>query len=240
MRKIIRAALFFIFFVVPGANAVDVDDVQTQIFDVSCATAGCHNGTTFPNLSPGVAFGNIVNVGSNQSALLLIEPFDADNSYLVQKVEGTHSVGSAMPIGTPLSSSLQQVLRDWVEQGALETEASSDPDSDSDGISDSSDNCPNNANADQLDTDGDGQGNVCDSDDDGDGVSDSNDAFPLDGSESADSDGDGIGDNADTDSISTAHAYLMTTQSGANQTWLHIINSATGPQQFTGTLYNRD
>ncbi len=50
-----------------------------------------------------------------------------------------------------------------------------------------------------LDTDLDGLGNVCDDDDDADGVSDSDDAFPLDGDETADNDADGIGDIADTD-----------------------------------------
>ena len=47
-----------------------------------------------------------------------------------------------------------------------------DNDADDDGVIDSADNCPNDANADQLDTDTDGAGNACDSDDDGDGVSD--------------------------------------------------------------------
>ncbi len=62
------------------------------------------------------------------------------------------------------------------------------------------DNCASVANADQLNTDGDSYGNVCDSDDDNDGVVDTSDVFPLDPTESADSDGDGIGDNADVDS----------------------------------------
>ncbi|WP_197496149.1 IPT/TIG domain-containing protein, partial [Maribacter hydrothermalis] len=44
-----------------------------------------------------------------------------------------------------------------------------DEDADSDGIKDSIDNCPAIANADQLDTDSDGAGNVCDTDDDNDG-----------------------------------------------------------------------
>lgn len=53
------------------------------------------------------------------------------------------------------------------------------PDADSDTVPDSTDNCPVNANADQLNSDGDAQGNVCDPDDDNDGRADLKDACPL-------------------------------------------------------------
>lgn len=69
-----------------------------------------------------------------------------------------------------------------------EFSANTDPnnaDTDSDAIQDDTDNCPAMANADQLDTDGDTMGNVCDADDDNDGVVDSQDAFPLDASRSS-------------------------------------------------------
>lgn len=59
-------------------------------------------------------------------------------------------------------------------------------DADRDGAIDDSDNCVNDSNTDQLDTDKDGQGDVCDSDDDGDGVADSSDQYPLDASKSKD------------------------------------------------------
>jgi uncharacterized delta-60 repeat protein len=71
-------------------------------------------------------------------------------------------------------------------------------DLDYDGIENAIDNCVSVSNADQLNTDGDSEGNACDSDDDDDGVDDITDAFPLDATEFVDTDGDGIGDNADT------------------------------------------
>jgi hypothetical protein len=72
-----------------------------------------------------------------------------------------------------------------------------DEDSDGDGYPDSIDNCPN-IPGDQLDSDGDGQGNPCDSDDDDDGIADKDDNCTVhDNPDQADSDGDGYGDACD-------------------------------------------
>jgi hypothetical protein len=77
------------------------------------------------------------------------------------------------------------------------------PDSDDDGYLDSDDNCPSDANADQLDSDGDGTGDVCDvcpndalDDDDGDGWCGDIDLCPdiYNPSDNSDTNDDGIGD----------------------------------------------
>jgi uncharacterized protein YkwD len=68
-------------------------------------------------------------------------------------------------------------------------------DTDTDGLNDDVDNCPDAANGDQLDTDGDGQGDACDNDDDNDGLDDgaetgTHGTNPL----KADTDNDGMDD----------------------------------------------
>jgi hypothetical protein len=80
-------------------------------------------------------------------------------------------------------------------------------DTDSDGVCDEQDNCVTTANADQADSDGDGQGDACDAcpldpqnDVDGDGVCGNVDNCPATANaDQADTDHDGIGDACDSD-----------------------------------------
>jgi hypothetical protein len=73
-------------------------------------------------------------------------------------------------------------------------------DSDGDGVSDDADNCPEVANANQADLDGDEVGDACDPDVDGDEVANEADNCPLDANrDQADTDGDGAGDACDGD-----------------------------------------
>lgn len=70
-------------------------------------------------------------------------------------------------------------------------------DDDSDGIPDEDDNCPHTTNPDQADSDGDGQGNVCDPDDDNDGWDDEKEFNEGTSPTNPDTDGDGSSDPND-------------------------------------------
>jgi len=71
-------------------------------------------------------------------------------------------------------------------------------DTDGDGVTDTTDNCPDVANANQRDTDADGEGDACDGDDDADQVPDEDDNCPLIANPSQlDTDGDRLGDACD-------------------------------------------
>jgi hypothetical protein len=107
-----------------GGSGATFSQVQSQIFTASCAFSGCHGGSSPAqgmNLTAGSAYANIVNVPSNEQPTLdRIEPNDPAASYMYLKVTGDPSiVGSQMPLdGQPLSQSLIDLLRDWIERGA--------------------------------------------------------------------------------------------------------------------------
>ncbi len=112
------------------------------------------------------------------------------------------------------------------------------PDIDADGISDAQDNCPNNANTDQADLDGDGFGDACDTDIDGDGVLNALDAFPYDSTETIDTDGDGIGNNADTDDDNDGLSDVFELSIGTNT--LLIDSDADGLSDYFEVAFDGD
>jgi len=97
--------------------------IQVNIFSVSCAISGCHGGGTVQfglSLDAGLSAGNLINVASPQDATLIrVIPGNPGGSFLIQKLEGTQTVGILMPaFSPPLPQATIDVIRQWIQNGA--------------------------------------------------------------------------------------------------------------------------
>ena len=106
-----------------GPLVATFDSIQANVFTPICTT--CHAGAGAPQglrLDAANSYANLVNVASHEvPSLKRVEPGDPDNSYLVQKVEGTAAVGGRMPLGrAPLTAQQIALIRQWISEGANE------------------------------------------------------------------------------------------------------------------------
>ena len=89
-----------------------------------CAVSGCH-GSGAGRMTLGNAattYGAWVNVASaGELNEVLVIPGDAENSYVVKKLEGRQMVGFRMPPFdmSPLDAIDLANIRNWIDQGAL-------------------------------------------------------------------------------------------------------------------------
>lgn len=109
----------------PAGLQPTLASIQTLVFTPSCAKAGCHNAASAQAglvLDPGASWANLVNVVSSQNMLLTrVIPTNADGSFLIQKLEGTQTVGGRMPADGPpfLQQATVDVIRQWILNGAM-------------------------------------------------------------------------------------------------------------------------
>ncbi len=117
-------ATFSLTLPVSGAT---LNELQASVFTPNCAVSGCHTGPMGNTLPAGMdlssadaSFANLVGIASGQQpALLRVAAGDPDNSYLVQKVEGTAASGARMPLGGGiLNQALIDDIRQWISDGA--------------------------------------------------------------------------------------------------------------------------
>lgn len=110
---------------IENAAAVTLTQIQNEVFTPTCS--GCHSGPTSNNLPSGMNLSSaadshdaLVNVASIQVPELdRVEPTNPDNSYLIQKLEGTAAVGTRMPQGGPfLDQATVDTIRQWIMDGA--------------------------------------------------------------------------------------------------------------------------
>jgi hypothetical protein len=114
----------------PSSFGPNFSEIQDEVFTPTCAVSGCHTGAGAPEglrLDEANSFGMLVDVASSQvPSILRVAPGDPDNSYLIQKLEGTASVGARMPEGgTPLPQDSIDVIRQWIIDGAIDDRAQS-------------------------------------------------------------------------------------------------------------------
>jgi hypothetical protein len=101
-----------------------LDEIQAAVFTPTCATSNCHsNGAQAAGLSladADTSYLELVDQFSGQVVNKLVEPNIPDTSYLIMKLENAPGIeNSPMPIGQPLPQSDINVIRLWIENGAL-------------------------------------------------------------------------------------------------------------------------
>jgi len=93
------------------------------LLDVDCVI--CHkgpNGSLGLFLTADVAIEELVNIPStHDNNLLLVTPFEPENSFFVEKLKDSPSHGNKMPLGKPAwTPAVVQLISDWIAAGATQ------------------------------------------------------------------------------------------------------------------------
>jgi hypothetical protein len=97
-------------------------NIQTNVFNSICIQ--CHVGAAAPQglrLDEQNSYDSLVNIISQERGdLFRVKPGDADDSYLIRKLEGKPEIaGAQMPLNlTPLPQETINAVRVWISQGA--------------------------------------------------------------------------------------------------------------------------
>jgi hypothetical protein len=114
---------------VVGPLEPNFNSIQANVFDQYCVH--CHSGANAParlRLDAANSYANLVGVPSVETGVLRVAPGNANNSYIIQKLEGTASVGERMPAGLPaLPAEDINIIRQWIGAGAMPVSASQAP-----------------------------------------------------------------------------------------------------------------
>jgi hypothetical protein len=108
----------------PDAFGPNFSEIQAIVFTPTCATSTCHAGGTPAaglNLDTANSYTMLVGVPSSQDAgVMRVLAGNPDNSYLVQKLEGTASGGGIMPPSGALDQATIDTIRQWISDGAID------------------------------------------------------------------------------------------------------------------------
>ena len=114
-----------------GPLAPNFDSIQANIFEPLCEH--CHSGANAPvglRLDAANSYALLVGVASvERPNMLRVAAGDPNNSYLIQKLEGTAGVGERMPAGLPAVPQADiNIIRQWIADGAQPSSSAAGPD----------------------------------------------------------------------------------------------------------------
>jgi hypothetical protein len=113
-----------------GPLAPNFDSIQANIFEPLCEH--CHAGANAPaglRLDAANSYAVLVGIASvERPNILRVAAGDPNNSYVIQKLEGTAAVGERMPAGLPAVPQADiDIVRQWISDGAAPSSSSSGP-----------------------------------------------------------------------------------------------------------------
>jgi hypothetical protein len=110
-----------------------LSDLDAKYFALSCVFGGCHEASSREgglNMEADDLHAELVNVPAfdekaGPRGKIRVIPFDAENSFLVEKLEGRQArdEGNLMPDGTDVPIDPQcriKLVREWIDNGALD------------------------------------------------------------------------------------------------------------------------
>lgn len=96
-------------------------DIQEIFSRRGCAASSCHGSAMSAGLDlrAGSSYAELVDVDATQEPIVRVIPGNADQSYLVIKLEGRQTVGASMPLGgTALDNIDLTNIKNWINQNA--------------------------------------------------------------------------------------------------------------------------
>lgn len=104
-----------------NAPMAKLSDIQSKVFNISCATANCHASGTAAGgliLSDGQSYNSLINVESIlYPGVKRVDEGNSEESLLVQIIKGTKT--PRMPLNaSPLSAAVIDSIAKWIDLGA--------------------------------------------------------------------------------------------------------------------------
>ena len=99
-----------------GENVSFANDIQ-PVFDQNCVS--CHPASGNLDLTAGNSYANLVNVNASGYSGKRVVPGDSEQSILFKKIDGSSAYGSNMPLGGSLSQMEINLIKKWIDEGAL-------------------------------------------------------------------------------------------------------------------------